>query len=334
MSSPIAVIISDVHVSMATLGPAIASLRLAIQKANQLKVQLIISGDLHDTKDNLRATCIDAIIECFSRALIPPLIIIGNHDLKNEKGEGHALTCLKAYSKIIDTPLFSDYLKVWFIPYFSDMHALKKFLEHNCMPGSTLIMHQGVETAYMGHYIQDKTSLSKDFFKDYRVISGHYHRRQDIKCGRPRKGAVGLFSYVGNPYTLGFVEANDPEKGFQVLHDDGLLEFVPTNLRKHVIVECTVFDYKEKLKSIKVDDILWVKLSGTKEEITKITKAEIGKTLGHTNFKFDSTPTDTVKPLSKKKSSTPGVLLDALIDTLPESSEQKNSLKSLWKDIL
>ncbi len=68
-SKPIAVIISDVHYDLNTLEVADAALTKAVSKANDLDVMLIICGDLHNTKANLRAECIDAMYEAVTAIL-------------------------------------------------------------------------------------------------------------------------------------------------------------------------------------------------------------------------------------------------------------------------
>ena len=93
-------------------------------------------------------------------------------------------------------------------------------------------MHQGIKKSGQSDII-DPTALHAEDVAGLRIISGHYHRRETI----PLPDGSTIASFIGSPYTLTFGEANDPEKGFQILYDDGSLEFVPTNLRKHVIIE-------------------------------------------------------------------------------------------------
>ena len=62
MKIPTAVLISDVHYSLQTLPLADKVMRMAIDKANSLGVPLIVAGDLHDTKANMRAECVNAMI--------------------------------------------------------------------------------------------------------------------------------------------------------------------------------------------------------------------------------------------------------------------------------
>lgn len=334
MSSPRAVLISDIHFNMQTLKLAEASLNQAIDKANRLDIPLIIAGDLHDTKANLRGECVNTIIECFRRCYAPPYVLIGNHDKINEKSEDHSLKFLMPYAHIVDYPMKAHGLEL--IPYFSDPEELRHYLKR--LPeNSTIIMHQGVEGSNSGDYIQDKSAISESDVVDFRVISGHYHTRQDIKCGRPRAGAVGLWSYIGNPYTLGFGEANDPDKGYQILIDDGTLEFVPTNLRKHVVYETTQSQIDEgyiSLKKINPGDLLWIKISGTREELSAVSKSNIANTIKLDNFRLDLVPIDVVSQVNVTQNLTKELLLDSIINSLTNTSyERKERLKTMWKNL-
>ncbi len=335
-AKPVAVLIADVHYNINTLAVADAAMRQAIAKANELGVPFIVAGDLHDTKAQMRGECIKAMIETFKLCQTSVFVLVGNHDRINEKSEAHALEFLRPYARVVEYPTELNGLKL--IPYYSSADELRALLEKT-PNGSTLIMHQGVQTAFMGHYIQDKTSLPPEAFADLRVISGHYHRRQDIKCGRPRKGAVGLFSYIGNPYSLTFGEANDGPKGFQVLMDNGILEFHPTNLRKHVIHDCTLdqsggYGYFTRPNTFP-GDLVWFKLRGPKSELDKVNKNKFGLAmLGTRDYKLDLIPTDSavLEPVTKPLQDTE--ILDKLIDNMPDPTERKSYLKQLWRDLL
>jgi DNA repair exonuclease SbcCD nuclease subunit len=260
-------------------------------------------------------------------------VITGNHDMLNEKGSAHALNFLAPYVSVVSRPV-SVHGIGQLLPYFNDSDALKAVLAE-IPPGSTIIMHQGVQTAYLGHYVQDKTSLPKEAFADFRVISGHYHRAQDIVCGRPRKGAVGLFSYIGNPYSLSFGEASDGPKGFQILGDDGLLTQVPTNLRKHVkLSNGTQEPLLGANTKINPGDLVWIQVTAPASELASINKKELGLRLGiGSNYRLDLIKTDVEAPKATTEAQSEAELLDALIDALPETDAQKKTLKSLWRDL-
>ncbi len=342
----VCVVISDVHFRTDNLSLVTAAMTQALRKAEELNVPLVDCGDLLDSKAIIRAECANAIISVLNKEKVPVKLVVGNHTLVNEKGKEHALNFLRPYATVIDAPTWDIQLESWLLPYYSDNEELKKVLK-NIPDGSRIICHQGVVGANMGTYVVDKSSLDSSYFSNFRTISGHFHARQEIKCGRPRRGAVGLFSYVGSPVTHSFGEANDPEKGFQILMDDGSLEFIPTNLRKHVVLEASIDDFhvksndlpfsiiKASSRHIKEGDLLWLKVTGPRSELKKLNKEQIGKKLlGHTNFKLDLISSDAEQITAKTETLQDTEVLDMLIESLAEPSEYKELLKGLWREIV
>jgi len=222
---PIAVLIADVHYNLNTLERADRSMRTAIGEANRLDVPLIVAGDLHDTKALLRGECVNAIVETFKLAKFTPYVIIGNHCRINEKSKEHSLNFLDNKAFIVDKEPwhFHDWLLV---PYNHDPSNVYPLIKDS----PKVIMHQGLKTGNPGEYINDHSALEVLKLTNKRIISGHYHTRQTIEL------LNGTWDYIGNPYSLTFGEAKDPDKGFQVLYDDGSLEFIPTNEPKHVVI--------------------------------------------------------------------------------------------------
>lgn len=315
---PVAVIISDIHYNINTLEVADQALRLAISKANELEVPLIIAGDLHDTKANMRGECVKRLLKTMAMCNEPAWILRGNHDAINEKSSEHSLEFLAHLSSLVVSPV--KFKNIYMIPYYHDSEELRQYLK-TIPKNSTIIMHQGVVGSESGDYIQDKSALSKDDLSGFRVISGHYHRRQQFAL--PNNG---LFDYVGNPYTLSFGEAEDPEKGFQVLYEDTTLEFVSTNLRVHRIIELN--DLKTQYNG-PVDGLLWVKVRASAEQLTLINKNKIDLIIGITSdYRLDLIPLDL-------KAETPNISLNDVIDSLSTASkEQKARLKEMWPNFL
>lgn len=335
--TPIAVLISDIHYNLNTLDLADKAMNMAIDKAEELVIPVIVAGDLHDTKANLRAECVNRMLKTFSRMTSEDVILIGNHDKINEKSEGHSLEFLKALDVTVENqPTIHPRTGLHLIPYQHDTEVLRNYLK-SCPKGSTIIMHQGLTGAAPGEYTQDKSAISYEDVRDFRVISGHYHTRQDIRTGRPQRGGVGLFSYIGNPYSLNFGEASDPDKGFQVLYADGSLEFVPTNMRRHIVFNMASNEIgPQTILSYNAEDLLWLKVTGTKEELARLNREIIIAKLDikATSVRIDMIPIETLvssqlieTTLSKDQT------LDNLIDS--ESTitvEQKVRLKQLWRD--
>lgn len=323
MSKPTAVLISDVHYSLPTLKLADAAMRMAIAKANELDVPLIVAGDLHDTKANLRGECVNAMIETFELCETGCIVLRGNHDALNEKSKEHSLNFLirVGTATVLDAP--TKYRGLYLIPYHYDPDELRVYLK-TLPTGSTLIMHQGLKSSNSGDYTQDKSAISKDDVSGFRVISGHYHNRQTISL--PNGGS---WDYIGNPYTLTYGEANDPPKGFQILMEDGALEFIPCNLRSHRVwnMDTTLGGNFESHDG----DLLQIKITGTHEELSNITRARVQKAIGIEHFRLDLIPLDTTTKIIEKPRGN-SELLDGLIDSLSNTSESKKArLKELWR---
>lgn len=339
MSKPVAVLVSDIHFTPANLELASASLTKALEAAKKLNVPLVVAGDTLDSKAIIRGECANRLLTILENHYWNTYMLVGNHDMINEKANEHSLNFLRRHCFIVDSLHYADDIGSWLIPYQHDSERLREMLEE-VGDGERIIMHQGVETAFMGHYVQDKTSLPPETFANFRVISGHYHRHQDIKTGRPRKGAVGLFTYIGTPYTQSFAEANDGPKGCKILLENGLLHHIDFNLRKHVIVELEfsgqVFSTSAETPRINPGDLVWAKVKGTHSAIASLNQHSIRDLFTNaTSVKLEKIYTDTerkeTKSLAKLSDSE---ILDEMIDRTGETSTQKEALKKLWRELL
>jgi hypothetical protein len=304
--------------------------RMAIRIANDLNVPFVANGDTTDSKALLRAECVNAMIETFKTAKLKPYVSIGNHCKINSRSIEHALNFLEPYVYIVDTPRYITELKAYVIPYHEEVAELRQYLK--TIPSkSTLIMHQGLEGSNMGDYVKDSSALCKEDLAQFRTILSHYHRHQDINC------SPGLATYIGSPYSITFGEALDGPKGFGILMDDGSLEFVPTNLRKHVILEV---DYRDlctmEYHDIKLDDLVWMKITGSKAQLSTLTKQFLKDNAGITqDFRLDLIPDDIdCTPTEVQKSLSQPDLLDGIIDSATGvDTETKTRLKTLWREL-
>lgn len=340
-SKPTCTITGDIHFTVNNLEVATSAVIQMLALSRKLGVPAVLNGDVTDGKSILRAEVANRLISILSdNKDVSVYANVGNHDKLSEKSNEHALHFLKPYARIVDEPTRVPALASWIIPYHSDQDALQQVL-NEISPGSRIIVHQGVSTAKMGAYSIDKSSLPKECFGRFRTIGSHYHGRQDIECGRPRKGGVGLFSYVGSPYSQSWAEAGDGVKGFSILYSDGSLELVPTNLRRHLVFEWTTDNLsaqawlESEARIAKPEDLVWIKVTGPRSELDKINKKSLGEQLfGHSNYKLDKIPTDSeplaVSNVIRKDTE----VLDAIIDNLAEPVEHRERLKKMWRTIL
>lgn len=339
-NKPIAVVISDIHYNINTLAVADHCLNLAVNKANSLKIPLVIAGDLHDTKANIRGECVKAVLDTLHRCHEVPYVLVGNHDKLNEKSENDSLEFIRSYN-IIRKPLYEKLFDCHFIPYQHDVDDLRKIL--GMIPkGSRLIIHQGCHGALPGGGSFDRSALSEADYAPFTVISGHYH---DHKTFKTKNGALeGRFTYVGNPFTLDFSEASHREKGFIILNEDFSFEFVPTNVRKHVVINLTVDEMNFILSKINLEQVrnsrtvsdmdkFLVKITGYQRELLKVKKSVIREILAlPEDFRLDLIPSDP-KAISNAVSSDSALkIFDTLVDNNETLAlEDKKAIKDLWR---
>lgn len=326
MSKPLFVAISDIHFNINTLELASKSLQAALYKAEKLNIPLVIAGDLNDTKAIIRAEVANAIIRILKPAKVKVYILEGNHDKVNEKGSEHGLNYLRPYATIVDAPgsypmrmskegHYSHWITM--VPYMSD--SSKFALDAWAIKG-IYVMHQGFRGAFMGDYIQDKTSMSVDIVKDHTVISGHYHRHQTLAT----------VTYIGSPYTVTFGEANDGPKGFLVVNEDGTFERQILELRKHIVVSRKInSDLEAPVENYQPGDIVKVKLTGPRGLLKLVDKQKLGlKLIGHSNFKLELIPEDTDEARTSHLDLTDHELMLQLI------KDKQPSLEPIYMELL
>lgn len=332
-SKPLFVAISDIHFNLNNLELCSQALLSALVQAEELNIPLVIAGDLHDTKAIIRAEVANAIQEILRPSSVQVIVIVGNHDLVNEKGSEHGLNYLSPYADVIDQALRYDEIGpgVVFIPYQNSADNFAAVLKQKAQKGNIVVCHQGVKGALMGDYVQDKSAIDVKILKDFPTISGHYHKHQTI----------GTLTYIGNPFTMSFGEANDGPKGFLIVNDDGTFDRKILDLRKHVIIETDV-DTLEEADLAGADpfaiphpaDIVWLKVKGPASILDTLKKKNLAALVGHSNFKLDKIATASTELEANAEPLTDQETLDALIDQLGEVTERKQNLKALWRELL
>lgn len=324
---PICVLISDIHFNINNLDLATICLSTAIRKAKQLNVPLIIAGDLNDTKSIIRGEVANALLLLFRAPRRNPIyLMVGNHDLLNEKGEDNSLNFLDPYCYLVAEKRITDDGNFLLIPYQNSQEKVLKCLKDE-PTDRIIVMHQGVRGAFMGDYVQDKTSCDSSHYDGYRVFSGHYHRHQ----------TVGPVTYIGSPYTISFGEANDGPKGYLVVYEDGSFKQEVIHARRHRIIHKNMKNLYDTIENQQFhSDLIWLKVTCTKSEAATINKHTLGQLLfGHGSYKLEFIYEDKTqyKP-DPKQNMTDLEIFDTIIDKLPETVEEKVYLKDLWRKLL
>lgn len=324
------VIINDVHFNIANLEKATFALRSAFVYALEHKLPVIIAGDLNDTKAIIRGEVMNRLIELFEEFYqkIQIHILIGNHDLLNEKMNGkHSLNFLKPYANLLEgSGMVNAKHKLGFISYQSTpedfLTAIKRFPK-----GHTVVCHQGFRGAFMGEYVQDKSSVDPKDVADWTIVSGHYHQRQKL----------GTIQYLGNPYTINFAEAEDPAKGFSVLDvTTGETAIHELDLPRHVIfdapwsqIHAASFDYRP-------NDIIMLRIHGTKADLSGVKRDAVLKKFfpdATGPVRLELVPEETKNDI-KVDITDPTKVLNDIIKASDETAARKKQLLALAEELL
>lgn len=257
--------ISDVHLNLKNLEVSMSVLNQAFIEARKVKVDLLICGDLNDSKALMRSEWVKALMQLIHEFLdVKVHVIIGNHDLNNKNSKDHSLEFLKPFSNVViyseNSHVIINDVSFYFIPYKATKEEfLTSIDEARSLGIKKLVTHQGYLSAFMGDYSQDESSVDPESLKDFeKILSGHYHKHQFVGDN---------IVYFGSPFTVNFGESKDKKYIFNVYESEGSIGLmpIPTVARRHIQEAFEGFipdDYKTEAKE---NDLVKVILKGTKE---------------------------------------------------------------------
>lgn len=300
-------VVGDPHITPKSLEKGIALFEMVEHLGNEV----IWLGDLLDTKEVVRGSCLNAFYDYFSKSKLQHTVLVGNHDWFNLDCKDHSLKPLSALSNvhIVDKAQRYPDQDVYCLPYIHDKAALKKELDK--IPTDSVIFGH-LEVAGFdfgnGHLCEDPALTYEDLSVFRAVISGHFHKYQ-------RKDK---FIYLGTPFSHSFGET-DQEKYLGVYNTKtNEMELLRTPFERHVTLKLPLnkYDHKDILASFlrsNQANVVRVQLFGTDHEINTFDKSEFS----NYKIKYDHKPSDSVET---------GVSLD-------ESLNNKNQFITWSKDI-
>jgi len=237
-------IIGDIHLKKSTISVVDEILDKCRKLATKCNVT-IFSGDVNDTKANIRSEALTMLLGKLVDWPTPVIILVGNHDLHNSlhPEDGHSLESLKLLDNvtIVDEPMVIG--DSYYIPYYPE----DQFKKVELKDADYCFIHQDIEKAkYSSHPNQkpvESLIKSENFSKYKKVFCGHIHLAQDIDN----------IIIIGTPYTESYKEANDEKHVIVFNSEKDKVMKVPMNVRRHLS-----FDYEietmDDVKTIK-DDI-------------------------------------------------------------------------------
>ena len=234
-------------------------IRMLFNIVESMKNPVICLGDVFDTKELIRGSCLNLVMELLGNSRLEWIILTGNHDRFNVNSKEHALEALKLIPNvfIVDEPAeFNDPCAL-FLPYIHHKEHLNDALKNHT--AKTIFCHADINTFNhgTGHICTD--GLSPEDFGTAKVISGHFH------C-YSQKGNI---TYLGTPFSHSFGET-DQTKYIGVFDSEThTMELIETKFPKHKTYTIDLstayllpeFDYA---------DINRVILKGTAEEIAAV----------------------------------------------------------------
>jgi DNA repair exonuclease SbcCD nuclease subunit len=233
------------------------------QLVESKELPVIWLGDLLDTKDIVRAQCLNAYINYFNNSKLNHIVLVGNHDLLTADSREHSLQALKLLKNVtvVDRAISMD--KMLFLPYYRNpedfRQAISQYKEANY-----LFMHQDIKNMDYGNgYISTEGNTLEDLKGFKLVISGHYH------CYQDKENLI----YLGTPFSHNFGESNQ-EKFLGVFNEeDGKFCTIPIDeFPRHVTFNIDVSDPPQILMYNDIDHIRVI-LKGTREQLDKFNKS-------------------------------------------------------------
>lgn len=251
-------IVGDPHCTVSNL-PKIRDLFKSIESIGN---DVIILGDLLDTKSIVRSECLNFYYDYFKNSKLNFIVLVGNHDYHNLECLDHSLKTLNLPNvKIVDELYSINNFN--FIPYIHDREKLKSII--NQLPNeSILIGHLDILGFDYGNGFICEDGINKDDFKKFKkVISGHFHK----------PATLNNIEYVGTPFSHSFGESNQ-EKHLLILHTETLdCEYIKLDFPRHITL-----NIKEGSEAINIPftdkDIIRVIIEGSESFITQ-TKNEL-----------------------------------------------------------
>jgi DNA repair exonuclease SbcCD nuclease subunit len=232
-----------------------------------LNQPVIVLGDLFDTKEVVRAKCLNLAYRKISESKLQWTLLVGNHDLFNLTTPEHSLEVLKALPnvRIIDTLM--PFSGMYGIPYIHDRDQLKAELA-KIPDGSIVFGHLEVRTFDYGNGLLAESGLEvKDLVRFKRVVSGHFHKFQQLDN----------LTYLGTPFSHSFGETNQTK--YLGVYKPSTDEFnvVETHFPRHLTIAYDLNENSEALRSELAgleNDHVRVHLKGTSDQIAKFDKSQ------------------------------------------------------------
>lgn len=285
MKAPIALFLTDTHLSENNIDNVKSVFRQAIEKAKEFGFNRIFHlGDIfHSRKGQIvvNLNAFNSILDECKSADVKLVVIPGNHDKQNYSSSESFLDTYQNHPAIelikhcAGYPL-NDEIFLGLIPFFEDDVFISQFKDMQEHGGkgikNVLGTHIGCQGAVMNSGVAVESTITTNLFKDYDlVLIGHYHDPQEL--------AEGKVKYIGASIQHNFGESS--VKGATLLYDDLSIELIPFYFPKFTTYEVNVNDINLKdIADIKEEktvsgDNIRIILKGKEGDVKSFNRADL-----------------------------------------------------------
>lgn len=243
---------------------------------------IVVLGDVLDRHESIHVSPLNRATNFLADlcSLAPTYLLIGNHDLKNNRqfcSDEHPFSALKRWHKnitVVDTTITEEIKgKIFtFVPYVPPgrfIEALNK--SNNWMQSACIFAHQEFKGCKMGAIISiegDQWPLNYPY-----VVSGHIHDYQEPQVN---------ILYTGTPIQHAFGDRHDKTISYLVFETERTHERIDLGLPKKQIVYLDCTQVSVYMPNDKADLKIIIRgVSGDLKAIIKHPNIDIWKKAGH-----------------------------------------------------
>lgn len=247
MKQPLAILITDTHLSESTVDLNFKIYSQVLSLAGSLGVSTIFhGGDVFTSRKGQPEIVLNSfksILDLFQQEGFKLIAIPGNHDKTSYVGTSSYLDAFTSHPAltVLQTGgvMIEGAIAFHFIPYFDEKLTYPKYIPKDTDSNlfNILITHCAINGVKTNSGVVVGNELPQDLFDKFDlVLVGHYHDRQVIS---PK------IVYVGSTYQANFGE--DEHKGCTVLYDDGSYEFIDLEFTKYITVKYKAEEINNKV---------------------------------------------------------------------------------------
>lgn len=242
MTKPIALFITDTHLSEHSIETNFSVFEQAINKCLELGINTIFhGGDIFTSRKGQPEIVLNAFKFILDQAATKGINIIaigGNHDKTDYTSESSYLDAFTSHPALnVMSPygvIENEGLLIHFLPYYDEDLIYSEYLKLIEFPAQykhVLITHVAINGIKNNGGTEVSNELGSDLFSKFDlVLVGHYHNRQ----------ILGNIVYTGSTHQANFGE--DEYKGYTLIYSDASYEFGEFNTPKFITMELNAED--------------------------------------------------------------------------------------------